>query len=790
MGKSKSGFKISTTILFLFFLVIGIIATSTLLLQFYFAKQLAHDATQNSVKFLSDKTFHKIDEINRVSFDTISLLELSNNIEDLPQKNIHHPMLEKFVTTMQTKKYIYAMYTGYETGEFYEVINLNIDEKLRKKYQTTDNERWLVVKIFTEKNSVIKVEEYLDKNLNLIRSKSKKSDYNPVKRPWYKKAIASSTMIRTQPYMFSNLESMGVTYSKKIDNSQTVVSIDISMASLSKFLKSQQIFKNTELYIFDSLNKKVIASNKKALNISAKSLNHFNELIFTNAKEIVQNKRNYLVSIAKLESEYSDKEYLIMLIDKEEMMAPYNKKIELAIYANILLMLVTLPIIWYSSKIIINPMKLLTKENEKIQNRKFDDVVLVDSSIKEINELSYSIVSMSRSIQEYEEAQIKLMDSFIEVIASAIDAKSEYTAGHGQRVPVITMMLAKEASLRKDGIFKDFSIEDEEDERELKIAALLHDCGKITTPEYVVDKATKLETIYNRIHEVRTRFEVVYRDLEVLYYQKLLDGKERDELDKWLEIEKKSLKDNFEFIANCNIGGEFMSDDYISRIQEIAKITWNKNFDDTLGISQAERDRLSPHDENEVEHILSDKFNHIIERTRYFQDEYEKDGFKGTVPKHLYNLGEIYNLTVRKGTLSQEERFKINEHIIMTIKMLDQLPFPEQLKRIPEYAGAHHETLIGTGYPKQLTKEEMSIPARIMALADIYEALTASDRPYKEPKKLSESIKILSFMVKDQHVDKDIFELFLTSGVYKEYGEKFLLPEQIDEVDISKYITK
>jgi len=789
MGKSKSGFKISTTILFLFFLVIGIIATSTLVLQFYFAKQLAHDATQNSVKFLSDKTFHKIDEINRVSFDTISLLELSNNIEDLPQKNIHHPMLEKFVTTMQTKKYIYAMYTGYETGEFYEVINLDIDEKLRKKYQTTDNERWLVVKIFTEKNSVIKVEEYLDKNLNLIRSKSKKSDYNPVKRPWYKKAIASSTMIRTQPYMFSNLESMGVTYSKKIDNSQTVVSIDISMASLSKFLKSQQIFKNTELYIFDSLNKKVIASNKKALNISAKSLNHFNELIFTNAKEIVQNKRNYLVSIAKLESEYSDKEYLIMLIDKEEMMAPYNKKIELAIYANILLMLVTLPIIWYSSKIIINPMKLLTKENEKIQNRKFDDVVLVDSSIKEINELSYSIVSMSRSIQEYEEAQIKLMDSFIEVIASAIDAKSEYTAGHGQRVPVITMMLAKEASLRKDGIFKDFSIEDEEDERELKIAALLHDCGKITTPEYVVDKATKLETIYNRIHEVRTRFEVVYRDLEVLYYQKLLDGKERDELDKWLEIEKKSLKDNFEFIANCNIGGEFMSDDYISRIQEIAKITWNKNFDDTLGISQAERDRLSPHDENEVEHILSDKFNHIIERTRYFQDEYEKDGFKGTVPKHLYNLGEIYNLTVRKGTLSQEERFKINEHIIMTIKMLDQLPFPEQLKRIPEYAGAHHETLIGTGYPKQLTKEDMSVPARIMALADIYEALTASDRPYKEPKKLSESIKILSFMVKDQHVDKDIFELFLTSGIYKEYGKKYLKPEQIDEVDISQYLS-
>ena len=233
-----------------------------------------------------------------------------------------------------------------------------------------------------------------------------------------------------------------------------------------------------------------------------------------------------------------------------------------------------------------------------------------------------------------------------------------------------------------------------------------------------------------------------------------------------------------------------MSDEYIERIQRIANITWTKNFDDTLGLSQNERERLSPEDDTKVQSLIADKQNHIIKRTRYFQEEYESDGFKGEVPSNLYNLGEVYNLSVKKGTLTEEERFKINEHIIMTIKMLDQLPFPEQLKNVPEFAGAHHETLIGTGYPKQLTKEQMSIPARIMAVADIFEALTASDRPYKEPKKLSESIQILSFMAKDQHIDKDIFELFLTSGVYKEYGEKFLQPDQIDEVDISKYINK
>ena len=158
------------------------------------------------------------------------------------------------------------------------------------------------------------------------------------------------------------------------------------------------------------------------------------------------------------------------------------------------------------------------------------------------------------------------------------------------------------------------------------------------------------------------------------------------------------------------------------------------------------------------------------------------------VPKHLYNQGEIYNLTIKKGTLSEEERFKINEHMIMTVKMLEELPFPKNLEKVPEYAGAHHETLIGTGYPRRLKKEDMSIPARIMAVADIFEALTAADRPYKEAKKLSESIKILSFMVKDEHIDEDIFKLFLTSGVYMNYAKEYLKEEQIDEVDISKYV--
>jgi len=189
------------------------------------------------------------------------------------------------------------------------------------------------------------------------------------------------------------------------------------------------------------------------------------------------------------------------------------------------------------------------------------------------------------------------------------------------------------------------------------------------------------------------------------------------------------------------------------------------------------------------ESLLADKDEHIVPRDS--SGVYDQDsafGFRVEVPEAVANMGEIYNLCIGRGTLTDEERFIINDHIMQTIIMLEQLPFPRHLRRVPEYAGGHHEKMNGNGYPRRLKKAEMSIPARIMAVADIFEALTADDRPYKKAKKLSESIRIMSFMKKDQHIDPDIFDLFLKSGVYKEYADKFLHPDQIDDVDLSQYL--
>jgi HD-GYP domain-containing protein (c-di-GMP phosphodiesterase class II) len=387
--------------------------------------------------------------------------------------------------------------------------------------------------------------------------------------------------------------------------------------------------------------------------------------------------------------------------------------------------------------------------------------------------------------------QKNLLQSFIELIASAIDAKSPYTGGHCQRVPELAKMLARAACDSEDPRFREFSLSDDEWE-ELHIAAWLHDCGKVTTPEYVVDKSTKLETIYDRIHEIRMRFEVLKRDAEIGYWRQLSKGGDAGQLESDLQAKLSQLDDDFAFVARCNEGGEFMADEKITRLNEIAATTWRRTLSDRIGVSWEEglRQQRSPETTLPTqEPLIADKEEHII---------YREDGevipldnpwnFKLDTPRYRYNRGELYNLSITRGTLASEERFKINDHMVQTIMMLNQLPFPRHLRNVPAIAGGHHETMIGTGYPKKLHREDMSLTARMMAIADIFEALTAADRPYKKAKSLSESIKIMSFMKKDQHIDPDLFDLFLQSGVYLAYANQFLAETQIDEVDITEYL--
>ncbi|MDH5786352.1 MAG: HD domain-containing protein [Chromatiales bacterium] len=330
----------------------------------------------------------------------------------------------------------------------------------------------------------------------------------------------------------------------------------------------------------------------------------------------------------------------------------------------------------------------------------------------------------------------ELLESLIQLIATAIDEKSPYTGGHCKRVPELTMALAEAAHASEDEPFKTFRMT-EDDRYELRMAAWLHDCGKIATPEYVVDKATKLSTIYDRIETIATRYEVLKRDAEITMLRRQLEcpsDEERAAAHSDYQREIEQLDEELAFLQRHNIGGEYMAEDVQQRVHEIGARLWRQ------------RDEERP--------LLDDN--------------------------------ERYNLTIARGTLTEEEREVINNHIVVTIKMLEALPFPKKLRRIPEFAGGHHEKMDGTGYPRGLTAEQMSVQARIMAIADIFEALTAKDRPYKEGKKLSEALRILGLMKQDNHIDPDLFQLFITEGLYQQYAENFLSTDQIDSIDVSK----
>ena len=422
------------------------------------------------------------------------------------------------------------------------------------------------------------------------------------------------------------------------------------------------------------------------------------------------------------------------------------------------------------------------------------DVIAFPRQVLSFVEALASQSAMALENHNLIDAQKVLIDSMIEILAGAIDAKSPYTGGHCERVPDLAIMLAEEACKVSEGPLADFNFASADEWREFRIGAWLHDCSKITTPEHVVDKATKLETLYDRIHEVRMRFEVLKRDAWVAYWRGRAEGAEESALAALRDQLLSDLDDEFTFIARINLGGEAMADDDQARLKQIAERRWLRTLDNRLGVSWEEAKRLehsAPSSLPVEEPLLADRLDHLIERADQEVIAPENPwGFKLEVPPYKFNRGELHNLSIARGTLTAEERYIINHHIVQTILMLDRLPFPKHLQNVTEIAGGHHEKMDGTGYPKRLTREQMSLPARMMAVADIFEALTAVDRPYKKGKTLSEALNIMAGMCKGAHIDPQLFALFIRAGIYRRYAERFMQAEQIDQVDEQMVLEK
>lgn len=355
--------------------------------------------------------------------------------------------------------------------------------------------------------------------------------------------------------------------------------------------------------------------------------------------------------------------------------------------------------------------------------------------IRSFASLGAIALTNSSLIKEMEE----LFSTFAETIAMAIDEKSPHTGGHCKRVPALTLMLADAVNAISKGPLASFSMSDS-DRHQLDIAGWLHDCGKIATPDHIMEKATKLETIFDRISFIDAKFEIISRDLKINYQEQIIsamkNGKpvEVQQLERLLDTELKQVALDRALLQRINVGGEFLGDKELAQIERIAQ-----------------------------------HYHLVINDIR----------------TPLLNDDEVENLSIRRGTLTAGEHDVMKRHMDVTKNILDALPFPKHLSKVSEYALGHHEKLDGTGYPRGLTKEQMSIPARLMAITDIFEALSAVDRPYKKAKPVSECLFILGTMVEKNHLDPDIFAVFIESGVYKNYISEYANPEQLDDVDLN-----
>ena len=1032
-----------------FLLATTITASLALGLQYYFGRDMASEAASDLYTGASESVAAKWQHISEQNANIITLL--SENPE-LANDSIEGERLHSLAALMERNPLFYGIYLGHEDGSFHELINLNTGDEARRKLNAVPTDRWLVIDVDGAGNGRSRTYRYFNANFELRVERSEYTGFDPRERLWYTQALESEGPYRSAPYLFAQLNQPGRTISIPIAGSRSVLGFDMTLETLSDFLREQTVADSGSLFVFDT-NGSVLASSEsrktsrnappikfyltqeereyvdslgqitvsneldwppfdyalqgrpegysvdvmklvaEAANLDFRFVNGFSwaelteqfkngeldllhsviltdsnrdwgvatipfvELPFAIASradappieslsalngrrlaipagwsvipvvrraypeiEIVESAstlaamkavlanevdaaldnqaileyvaRNFYIEGLTLQGDLNfggyappdsfhilaqegfeplvaildraiaaigpeqrsalydhwlspdsegaaadpatvpsdiylsaakdgslqnrllsidlqgephfayaaplaqDQEAPLMLgllVPERSVVGPFMEKVllSIAITAGALLLLVP-PLSWMFANPIVKPIRQLATENEKVRRREYDAVEYVPSRVREIHELSDSMVSMVAAIKAHEIAQRELMDAFIRLIAAAIDEKSPYTGGHCERVPELALMLAKHASDSNAGPFEQFQLDTEDQWREYRIAAWLHDCGKITTPEHIVDKGSKLETIYNRLHEVRMRFEVLWRDAEIHYLRSLQENAaDEGSLLQQLERERERLQDEYAFIADCNVGGEYLDPEKQERLREIAARSWTRYFDDRIGLSPVEELRAADHPPVPTpaeEPLLSDKPEHIIERTRS-TDYPQEYGIDMDIPDHLYNQGELYNLSISRGTLTAEDRFKINEHMISTIKMLESLPFPDELKNVPRWASTHHETMRGSGYPRKLPGSELSIPERIMAVADVFEALTAADRPYKKAKPVSVAIDILHKMVEDEHIDRDCFELFVRNRVYIEYAERYLDPSQIDEVDASRYVS-
>ncbi|WP_187276617.1 HD-GYP domain-containing protein [Parahaliea maris] len=800
--KARAGLSVPLGLVLTLLAVGAVLVTAAAItgINYYLDARHGERAAADEFVSISMRSADAVNQLERKGESLALALSEYEFSERLFTKGEGHGLLSAMARLLHRDDAIFSLFAGFPGGDYLELSNLDASSGLRGAWGARPEERWVLMRIHDRDGVRSEVRQFLGPDLAVLREEVRDSDYFANQRPWFQGAERGRLHV-TDPYQLDIVQRRGMSYSVAAGEG-VVVGAVVLLSSLDAALGASR-YPQTQMSLLFNQAGQLIASSRPPEGaaevtrvrdeISAAQPHRFLvELAAEPAgirrlREVSLAEHSYFAYVEPLQGLDADAgtRFAGFLVSVEEVMARYRRQALISVLISVGMVVLVLPLVFLATRAVSEPIRRLAAESDKVRQRDYENVHRVPSAIREVSWLSKSLVEMSDAICSYEEQQRALREGIIKLIAGAVDRKSPYTGGHCERVPVLAESLASAASAADSGPLADFSLSGDAAWREFRIAAWLHDCGKITTPEHIVDKGAKLEANYNRIHEIRMRFEVLLRDAEIAFLRKAPLGGQGEVMDEaGLKRRCDEIADDFAFLARCNIGGEFMDDAHIERLRRIGALTWERRLDDRLGLSPVEAARLAaiPSPTPGTETVLADKPEHCIPWD-HIGPRLDTGRFTMQPPPLKQNLGELYNLSIGRGTLTDEDRYRINEHISATIDMLEALPWPEELSRVAEYAGGHHEKMDGTGYPRSLRGDQLSIPARILAIADIFEALTAGDRPYKPAKKLSVSMSILRSLALEQHIDKDLFRLFVEQGLYRDYARDFLRPDQIDDVD-------
>jgi HD-GYP domain-containing protein (c-di-GMP phosphodiesterase class II) len=362
----------------------------------------------------------------------------------------------------------------------------------------------------------------------------------------------------------------------------------------------------------------------------------------------------------------------------------------------------------YMSK--LDTLERVTREVIPFSSRQKDIV----SSLASQAAVAYENSQLYESIQ-------RLFEGFVKAAVVAIESRDPTTSGHSFRVANLTVSLA-EAVDRDTKIFNEINFTREQ-MREIRYASLLHDFGKVGVREQVLVKANKLYP--EQLQLVRQRFDFVRRTIE--------SENTRARLDYILE------KGREEYLANQSK----FDDDLMRRLTEL-----DRHLQTILTSNEP---TVLP--EGNFQHLINIAARHYI-------------GWDGD-SNPLLTDDEVRLLSIRKGSLDDQERLEIESHVVHTYNFLKQIPWTREIRNIPQIARGHHEKLNGLGYPFKLSAPEIPVQTRMMTVSDIFDALSAADRPYKKAVSREAALDILGDMVKDGEVDNQVYDIFVEAKIYE-----------------------